>query len=249
MADSSVKASARVSLPAPEVRAALPDVGGDYRLLDVTTSSFPNFAKQLVELLSQGLMERGIEPPALALREIADNFIHATPCTGSVVLDASFKSIYVSDTGPGMGSVELALKPGYSTATALQRSYVRGVGLGLHLAREELRSLGGDLHVNSIAGEGTYLHLVLSNGAGAPDDAAALESLCLNERQNNVLFLLSEGQSLGPSEVAAELSIGVSTAHRELVKLQESGLIFLANNGKRGLSDVGRSYLQSLLSL
>ncbi|OFW70225.1 MAG: hypothetical protein A2V52_08375 [Actinobacteria bacterium RBG_19FT_COMBO_54_7] len=249
MVDAAVKASVCESLPAPRVRAALPNDDGDYQLFDVTASSFPDFADQLTELLSECLAARGIEPPTLALREIVNNFAHAVPCAGSVVLDTSFKNIYVSDTGPGISSVEMALMPGYSTATALQRSYIRGVGLGLHLAGEELRSRGGDLHVHSIHGEGTHVRLSLSNGSGAAESSSSVASFCLNERQNNVLFLLSEGQSLGPSDVAAELNIGISTAHRELVKLQESGLIYMAKNGKRGLSDVGRSYLRSLLSL
>jgi hypothetical protein len=237
------------SLPSPKVRAAFPDGDGDYELLDLTASSFSRFANDLTEILGKRLRDGGVEPPNQALREVVDNFIHAVPCTGSVVLDASFSNIYISDTGPGMASVDLALKPGYSTATSLQRSYIRGVGLGLHLAREELRSTGGDLYLDSTQGEGTYLRLALKGASPGSSEDDSLCSFCLTERQNNILFLLSEGEPLGPSQVAEELGIGVSTAHRELVKMQGSGLIGLPNNGKRGLSEVGRSYLQSLLSL
>jgi hypothetical protein len=236
-------------LPSPQIRAAVPDGDGDFELFDLAAPSFPQFVRDLTGLLSEKLRAGGVDPPEVALREVAENFIHAVPCTGSVVIDPSYANVYISDTGPGIPSVELALKPGYSTATALHRSYIRGVGLGLHLAREDLRSMGGELYLDSCEGEGIYLRLALSDGAPPPVVASESPSFPLGERQNNILFLLSEGQSLGPSQVAAELGIGVSTAHRELVKLQEAGLVSLVKNGKRALSDVGRSYLRSLLSL
>lgn len=231
----------------PHTRIAIPDDGLGYRIIDVTEVSFPEFSRKVARTIADALRSRDIEAPEAALKEILDNLVHAVPCTASVVLSPSFRNIYISDTGPGISRPDLAFELGYSTADAARRSYIRGVGIGLYLARREVQSSGGDLTIESVPGGGTYVNVSLAacpspgwEGDGAP---------FLSQRQNNILFLLSEGECLGPSEIAAELNTSVSTAHRELVKLQEMGLVFLADNGKRALSPAGRSYLQGLLSL
>jgi hypothetical protein len=239
-------------LAPPHTRVAIPDEEGLFEVLDVGGRDFVEFSHSLSELLSRAMRDRGSEVPEVALREVTDNLIHALPCSVSVVLDPQTGNVYLSDTGPGISRLDLVFGLGYSTAREEHRAHIRGVGIGLHLAREELRSRGGDLLIDSDPGSGTYVRLILS-GPVAPatweEDAGSPGSLRLTQRQNNILFLLSEGESLGPSQVSSELNIGVSTAHRDLVKLQDFGLIFINSSGKRFLSDAGRSYLQSLLSL
>lgn len=231
----------------PHTRVAIPRDEGSYEIVEVSGSDFPDYTKRLLGLLSSVLRERGYAVPESAMREVIDNLVHAIPCAVSVVLDPRAGNIYLSDTGPGIARLDLAFEPGYSTADESCRRHIRGVGIGLRIAREEMRSLGGDLIVFSDAGTGTYVQLV-SAAAASPSWEDGV-SQRLTQRQNNILFLLSEGESLGPSQVSAELNIGVSTAHRDLVKLQEYGLITSNSSGKRFLSETGRSYLQSLLSL
>ena len=186
--------------------------------------------------------------PLIALREVIDNLIHALPCAVSIVLDPQHNNLFISDTGRDT-PLDLAFDFGYSTAGELHRSYIRGVGIGLYLAREDMRSLGGDLRIESDDGRGTYVQLALSATPVSSGSAEGSDDFHLTQRQNNILFLLSEGESLGPSQISSELNTGVSTAHRDLVKLQDLGLVYVNTTGKRFLSEVGRSYLQSLLSL
>jgi len=233
----------------PHTRVAIPDEEGSYQIIDVEEGAFSDYTDRLAGLLSEALRDRGAQVPAVALREVIDNLIHALPCSVSVVLDPQINNVFLSDTGPGIPRLDLAFELGYSTANELHRSYIRGVGIGLHLAREDMRSLGGELRIESDPGAGTYVHLALAGMAPLSSWDEGAEALRLTQRQNNILFLLSEGESLGPSKVSSELNIGVSTAHRDLVKLQELGLIYINPTGKRFLSEVGRSYLQSLLSL
>lgn len=232
----------------PHTRVAILDADGSFRIQDIGGDSFPDYAVNLTGVISQEL--GGSDPAAspVALKEIVDNLIHALPCSVSVVLDPHRKNLFLSDTGPGIHRLDLAFEPGYSTATELHRSFIRGVGMGLFLAQEEIRSLGGELRIDSDPGNGTYVQASLMPTLSTHASSGA-DAFPLTQRQNNVLFLLSEGESLGPSLVAAELNIGVSTAHRDLVKLQELGLIYVDSSGKRFLSELGRSYLQSLLSL
>jgi anti-sigma regulatory factor (Ser/Thr protein kinase) len=195
------------------------------------------------------LKKRGGVFPELALREVLDNLVHAVPCSASIVVDRDATGIFLSDTGPGIPRLDLAFEPGYSTATPLHRSYIRGVGLGLHLAREDARSCGGELRLESDPGNGTFVHISLVGPPASSLHESDVHEIRLTPRQNNILFLLSEGESLGPSQISAELNIGVSTAHRDLIKMQDFGLIYSNQYGKRFLSEMGRSYLQSLLSL
>lgn len=238
-----------LELVPPSTRMAIPQENHGYRIIDILGDSFGEFTSRAIDLVSETLKERNAVIPEIALREIIDNLVHAVPCSASIVIDPSFKNVFISDTGPGISRPDLVFELGYSTATVLQRSYIRGVGIGLSLAREDIRSRGGDLHLETSPGEGAYVRIALPGAGPATGWGEEEDGFSLTQRQNNILFLLSEGESLGPSGVAAELNIGVSTAHRDLVKLQELGLICLIPNGKRFLSEVGRSYLQSLLSL
>jgi len=78
----------------------------------------------------------------------------------------------------------------------------------------------------------------------APADKA---SPILTTRQKQVLALVMESGSAGPSLVSKELGVGISTAYRDLASLEEYGLIS-ADGGKRALTDLGLSYLDGLTS-
>jgi hypothetical protein len=249
MAGASGRPSGAGAMKSPHTRVAIPDDNGTYGIFDVEEADFQLYSSSMLRIVSKALGEKDVYIPEVALREVAENLIHAIPCSASVVIGPDMRSVYFSDTGPGIPRIDLAFELGYSTALESHRSYIRGVGIGLYLAREDLLSHGGDLRIDTDPGRGTYVHLSLAAPpphAGWEDGEAGLR---LTQRQNNILFLLSEGESLGPSRVSSELNIGVSTAHRDLVKLQELGLVYLDPTGKRFLSEVGRSYLQSLLSL
>ena len=67
----------------------------------------------------------------------------------------------------------------------------------------------------------------------------------LTTRQKHVLALVLESGLAGPSLVAKELGVGLSTAYRDLASLEEAGLI-TADAGKRTLTAAGLSYLGDL---
>jgi len=235
------------SILPPNTRVAIPE-GGGFRIEEIASDDFADFRDEVTGLLSGWLQEKGVPFPGVAVREILDNLIHAVPCNASVAIDPDLGYICISDNGPGIRRLDLALELGYSTATDDQRRLIRGAGVGFHLAREDMRRLGGELTVSSEPGLGT--HVRLSFRPSGPRGVDPEEFLArLSQRQNNILFLLSEGESFGPSRVASELGISVSTAHRELTRLQELGLVSCAPDGKRFLSDAGKTYLQGLLSL
>jgi DeoR/GlpR family transcriptional regulator of sugar metabolism len=69
----------------------------------------------------------------------------------------------------------------------------------------------------------------------------------LTTRQKQVLALVMESGSAGPSLVSRELGVGISTAYRDLASLEEIGLI-VADGGKRKLTPEGMSFLDGLIA-
>jgi hypothetical protein len=69
----------------------------------------------------------------------------------------------------------------------------------------------------------------------------------LSNRQKQVLALILESGSAGPSIVSQELGVGLSTAYRDLASLEDFSLIE-ADGGKRRLTPEGMSYLSELMN-
>lgn len=76
-------------------------------------------------------------------------------------------------------------------------------------------------------------------------ESATSRSPVLSGRQKQVLALVLESGSAGPSLVAKELGVGISTAYRDLAFLEEVGLI-TSDGGKRALTLRGLSYIDEL---
>ena len=69
----------------------------------------------------------------------------------------------------------------------------------------------------------------------------------LTTRQKQVLALVMESGSAGPSLVAKELGCGVSTAYRDLASLEDLGLIW-SDGGKRTLTEQGLGCFDHLVT-
>ena len=78
------------------------------------------------------------------------------------------------------------------------------------------------------------------------DESVSVEKLenIVSPRQQKVFMILAEEGEGGPSVVAKELEISLSTAYRDLVALEEYGLIkTVDNSGKRKLTSKGIAFL------
>ncbi len=81
---------------------------------------------------------------------------------GELLLTVDPKNIVleVSDDGPGIKDVELALREGYSTATPEHREMGFGAGMGLPNINKNADSLA----INSLDGRGTHLRIKFKVG-------------------------------------------------------------------------------------
>lgn len=215
--------------------------------------------------------------PYTVIREVSENLIHAgfrEPVIS--VLDGGM-TVRFADQGPGITDRERAVLPGFSTADSSMKHYIRGVGSGLPLVCDHLAFAGGSLLIEDNLGTGCVVTIsiptkeaALVTSASTPPSLTEVDSRWmpsglltgdplvgtslgsiagprLTNRQKQVLALVMESGSLGPSVASRELNIGISTAYRDLASLEDLGLI-IADGGKRRLTDEGVRYLDGLIS-
>ena len=102
--------------------------------------------------------ERRVEQVLLNLLSNAVKFTEQGGIAVSCVREAKFYVTTVRDTGIGISSEDASklFQPFHQIDKGLSRKY-EGTGLGLSISKKLVELMGGDIHLNSIPGEGTTL--------------------------------------------------------------------------------------------
>ena len=79
--------------------------------------------------------------------------IHANGGTADVEISDEEITIILSDKGPGIADVELAMQEGYSTA----RDNIRNLGFGAGMGFPNMKKYTDELKVDTVVGEGTTI--------------------------------------------------------------------------------------------
>lgn len=217
------------------------------RVIAVEEEDLPALIASLAEKTYHYCREQGGQVPYSVLQEIIENLLHAYFRDVVITILDGGQVIRISDHGPGVDDKDRAFQPGFTTATAYQRRIIRGVGSGLPLARESLQFLRGILTVEDNLGGGAVFTIKMPSTAVAPPAVGGAPEIRLTTRQTKVLVLLMELGSAGPTAIAKELGFSAATVYRELVVLQDKGLIHSLGDGKRALREEGLRLLESIL--
>ncbi len=217
------------------------------RVIAVEEEDLPALIASLAEKTYHYCREQGGQVPYTVIQELIENLLHALFRDVVITILDNGQTIRISDHGPGVEDKERAFQPGFTTAGSVQRQIIRGVGSGLPLAREGLQLLRGVLTVEDNLGGGAVFTIKMPAHAPGRAAAPAPPEVKLTTRQTEVLVLLMELESAGPATLARELGIARTTAYRELVALQEMGLIHSLGDGKRALREEGLRLLESIL--
>lgn len=235
------------------------------RVIDVSGSSTADLIENIASSVYKYAREAGGSIPYTAIREVSENFIHARFREPVVSILDGGSTLRFADQGPGIPDKDRAVLPGFTTADGEMKRYIRGVGSGLPIVREYLGVEGGSLRIDDNLGCGSVVTISAGRTVPAPrqpsHEAARLfvaepvaetygrpaQPVRLSSRQKRVLALVLEAGSAGPSLVARELSIGLSTAHRDLAHLESLGLMYSDDSGKRSLTDTGLDAADDLL--
>jgi len=176
----------------------------------------------------------------MALLNLAVNARDAMPDGGDLTLSArpgswlnpprnlphgDFLCISMSDNGVGMDEATLskAIEPFFSTKGA-----GHGTGLGLSMVHGLAGQLGGVLHIQSAAGEGTTVQLWLPVAKATASAEAAVDCRFAVEQSEGTILVIDDEEAVrsSTSEMLAALGYAVvqAASAREALALLEDGL-------------------------
>lgn len=232
------------------------------RVSDIGAPGPDLFIEEIAAHTYASARELGGRLPYTVIREVVENLIHADFREPVVSVLDEGNTLRFSDQGPGIPDKGRAVLPGYTTATNQMKHVIRGVGSGLPLVKEFLAHEGGSLSLEDNLGTGAVITLRAGDTTGDhlpappshtfvdPPAESGRSSIAgvphLSTRQKRVLSLVMEFGEAGPTLVSKELSVGLSTAYRDLAALEEYGLISSDESGKREITELGTAYLDSL---
>ena len=130
---------------------------------DVDGEDFTSAGQASVQV-KKNLRRLGISPETIRQVSIAmyegeiNMVIHAGGGTADVVVSADKIEIVLSDKGPGIADIELAMQEGYSTASDSVRSLGFGAGMGL----PNMKNYTDEMIIDSVVGEGTTIKMVVN---------------------------------------------------------------------------------------
>ncbi|HEY8426452.1 MAG TPA: ATP-binding protein [Limnochordales bacterium] len=243
--------------------AVYPPDGGLPAVYDVCANETGALLAEACRRSAQWVKDSGSPVPVEAVVAVVENLIHAhfQLATVSIAPDGS---VTVSDQGPGIPDKRRALLPGFTTATAQMRRYIRGVGSGLTIAATLMERVGGQLRIEDNLAGGTVVTLSPRRVPSAPSVASAPSPQgsasvtpaspshrgveALTARQRRLLLLAADLGEIGPSAASQHLGMSLTTAFRELVVLEGLGLVAPNGAGKRRLTPDGAAAVEQLLS-
>jgi hypothetical protein len=240
------------------VRIAVYPRSGEPEVTEVAASNPGSATAKFTRLVMDEVRAVGGKVPEDSVREVVENLVHAD-YRGVVisVLDGG-SVVRVSDKGPGVQHKDRAMEFGFSGAAPEALRDIRGVGAGLGIARAAAEKVGGTLTIEDNIGGGTVATISVADDPGPrkerepsppprryPDGVPRMN---ISERQQKVLITVLECGEVGPSTVAEQLEISVSTAYRDLSVLEEHGLVITDESGKRVISPLGKDFVEAIVS-
>lgn len=214
------------------------------------TDGLRTFLDELSAEAHRLVREQGGRIPFDLVRELVENLVHASFAEVVVSILDGGNTFRVSDRGPGIPDKQAALRAGFTTASGAAKQVIRGVGSGLALVQEAVRAMDGVLELEDNLQSGTVVTVRVTPAEEARESSLAptdFPSYNLSERQLKALLLTVELAPVGPTRIARELGVATSTAYRDLVVLEEAGLVVSQATGHRSVTEAGLAYLNALL--
>jgi len=121
-------------------------------------------AGQASAMVKRSLRQLGISPDtirrvAIAMYEGEINMIiHAGGGIADVVVDENRITIVLTDKGPGIPDIELAMKEGFSTAP----DNIRALGFGAGMGLPNMKRYTDSMEINSVVGKGTAITMTVN---------------------------------------------------------------------------------------
>ncbi len=126
--------------------------GGDFNQAGKASSKIKMKLKQL------GVETATIKRIVVATYEAELNVVaHANSGKLTTIFESDHIQVNITDSGPGIENIDLAMEAGFSTATKKVREMGFGAGMGL----PNIRKNTDELEIESKVGEGTKLKFII----------------------------------------------------------------------------------------
>ncbi len=126
--------------------------GDDFTRAGEASGSVKRFLKKL------GFDSKVIRNVSIAMYEAEINMvIHAGGGTADVEVSPEYIKITLTDHGPGIPNIELAMKEGYSTAP----DNVRALGFGAGMGLPNIKKYTDEMKIDTEVGKGTTIYLTI----------------------------------------------------------------------------------------
>lgn len=136
------------------------------RVVEVQPSDVASYIEGIASNTYQLASQLGGAIPYTVIREVSENFIHAQFKEITVSILNGGNTIRFADQGPGIENKDRAQMPGFSSASADMRDYIRGVGSGLPIVKEYLKFSNGRLVIEDNIKDGTVITIGIEPNAG-----------------------------------------------------------------------------------
>ncbi|MDO5117018.1 MAG: ATP-binding protein [Eggerthellaceae bacterium] len=218
------------------------------QITEVSPAPTHTFIENLTVAVYSQSQQMGGKVPYTIIREVSENFIHAQFKEIIVSILDKGNTIRFADQGPGIEKKDKAQLPGFSSATTQMKEYIRGVGSGLPIVREYLNSSHGTITIEDNLTTGAVITISLDQNQSLrqPQGKAHVLIPFLNDRQKQIINLLTLEDALGVTEITNLLNIPLSSTHKALVELEEAGIVEKTARQKRILTQYGKEISSSL---
>lgn len=210
------------------------------RVVQVEGGPTHEFIERIASLTYQNAQEQGGMIPYTVIREVSENFIHASFKEVVISILDKGNTIRFTDQGPGIKHKDLVQKPGFTSATEPMKRYIRGVGSGFPLMHDYLTAQKGYYTIEDNTDGGAVITISLMPRKEIATDQNLIDEATSNLTPNEEALLraLLPHEVLGVTELHNKTGIAVSSVHNALSKLMDAGLI-QQQGKKRVLTDIG----------
>ncbi|MBU4450296.1 MAG: ATP-binding protein, partial [Actinobacteria bacterium] len=117
------------------------------RVVEISYDSITRFLDETPQRIYSISHELGGKIPYTIIKEVVENLIHANFTEIIITILNNGNHIIISDQGPGIADKEKAFLPGFTSATSVMKKYIRGVGSGLPIVKENIFFSGGSVDI------------------------------------------------------------------------------------------------------
>ncbi len=143
------------------------------RVVTVPPSDVRTYLDEITKNVWELSTQQGGEWPFHIIRELVENYIHASFIEPTISIMDKGQTISFSDQGPGIPNKEAALRPTFSSATKAMKRYIRGTGSGLPMVEATVRLQHGTISIEDNLGQGAVITVSMAHkDQPSPQDAA-----------------------------------------------------------------------------